>query len=75
LQSQLLRRQRKEDHKFKVSIGKVSETLPQNQNTNKKAGGMAQEVVQHLPRMHKDLGSVPVLKNKEEKEGKSRPWR
>jgi hypothetical protein len=31
-----LRRQRKEDHEFKASLGKVSETLSKKQNTNKK---------------------------------------
>jgi hypothetical protein len=38
LQSQLLRRYRQEDCKFKANLDKVSETLPQKQNTNKRAG-------------------------------------
>jgi hypothetical protein len=37
----MLKRQRKEDHKFKTSPGKVIKTLSQKQNTNKRAGGRA----------------------------------
>jgi hypothetical protein len=56
LQSQLFRRQRKEDLKFKASTGKVSEALSQSQNANPKAGGMIQEMVHIWPTVLKDLG-------------------
>jgi hypothetical protein len=33
---------RQEDHEFKASLGKGSENLSEKQNTNKRAGGVAQ---------------------------------
>jgi hypothetical protein len=53
------RRPRKEDHKFQASPGKVSETLSQKQNQIKRTGSIVQ-VVEHLPSMHKTLGSFQV---------------
>jgi hypothetical protein len=45
------------DHKFKANLGKVSETLPQKQNKNKRAAGVGR-VVEHLLRLTEALGSV-----------------
>jgi hypothetical protein len=66
------RRCRQEDHKFENSPGKVSGTLSQKQNTNKKATGVAQEV-EHLPSLSKALGSTPSPKIKKKRE-RERGW-
>jgi hypothetical protein len=39
--------ERQEDHEFKASLDKVTETLAQKQNSNKRTGVMAQ-VLEHL---------------------------
>jgi hypothetical protein len=65
LYSQLLSRQKQEDLEFKVSLGKVSKTLSQKQNTNKKIGGMAQ-VADHFPSICKALDSICEKKEKKE---------
>jgi hypothetical protein len=41
-ESQLLRRWRQEDGEFEASLGKVSKTLSQKQNANKKVKDMVQ---------------------------------
>jgi hypothetical protein len=56
-------RQRQEDHEFKTSPGKVSKTLSQKQNTNKRTGSIAQ-VVEDLPSPCLGLVRGPVLNPK-----------
>jgi hypothetical protein len=50
-------------HELKVNLGKVNKTLYQKQNTNERAGGMTQ-VVECLPSIQKDLGSIPGTEKK-----------
>jgi D-mannonate dehydratase len=64
-----------EDLEFKTSLGKVSETLSQKQNKNKRTGGIAQ-VVEHLPSKFNVLSWVQsqVLKKEKKRKEKRIYW-
>jgi hypothetical protein len=68
LQSQLLWRQSQEDHKFKASPGQTEHDPVSKTRSKMKGLGWVAQVVQHLPSMLEDLGSIANAEKEGERE-------